>query len=82
MTGVDLSVDRLSVTNSRRRLTLDDGDSDVISSCHVTGDLAEMTSQLPRVPRDVVGQRRLFSSAAITLPGGSCTSVPAGTKGA
>jgi len=80
---VDWTVQRRSyLANARRRLTCAGRNSDVIS-CHVIQDLARVTSDrpLPPVPRDVITQRRLFSTAF--LPSSRPrTTVPTGHKGA
>ena len=86
MTAVDLSVQRRwYLANTRRRLACGGGNSDV-TGCHVTKDLARgdhVASDRPFLvtPRDVITQRRLFSSAAFMTTSRSRTTIPAFHKG-
>ena len=79
LTGVDLTVQRRwCFANSRRRLTCDGGNGDVIG-CHVTKDLARVASGRPG---DVIAQRRLLSPVSSIPTSRSRTSVSTGYKGA
>ena len=67
---------RLRVSGSCRRLAFDDRDGRAVSSYHVP--------RSPPSPADVIAQRRLFSSAALTSTRRSSTTSPVagGHKGA